>query len=126
MTATSSVRVLAVDDHPRFLDTLRELVEATPGFEWAGGLTSGPEALEAAERCAPDLVLIDVNMPGMDGIEVARNLRRADPDLPIALISADHPDEIPSATAQSEAGPVLPKELLRPAWLREFWLQHRH
>lgn len=125
MEQTRSVRVLAVDDHPHFLDTIRELVEATPGFDWAGGLTSGREALEEADRCAPDLALIDVNMPGMNGVEVARRLRRAHPDLLIALISADHPDELPKAMGQSEAGPVLPKELLRPSWLRDIWQRQR-
>ena len=55
--------VLAVDDHPRFLEAAKAVVEATPGFAWAGGASSGEEALATAARGEPDLVLVDVNMP---------------------------------------------------------------
>ncbi|HEX5762953.1 MAG TPA: response regulator transcription factor [Solirubrobacterales bacterium] len=115
--------VLAVDDHPRFLDAARAVVEATPGFSWIGGVTSGEEALARVDRGQPDLVLVDVNMPGMDGFELARALRDAHPETLVALISAQHPDELPAD--DFSAGEVLAKENLRPAWLREFWEKHR-
>src|SRR3954452_24978146 len=89
-----SVTVLAVDDHPRFLGAARAVVEATPGFSWAGGASSGSEALIAIDREEPDLVLVDVNMPEMDGFELARELRHSHPETLVALISAQHPDEL--------------------------------
>jgi len=118
------VTVLAVDDHPRFLEAARAVVEATPGFAWAGGASSGEEALESASRGAPDLVLVDVNMPVIDGFELTRRLRAAHPDTLVALISAQHPDELRRAGGADEHR-VFPKEALRPSWLRAFWREHR-
>jgi DNA-binding NarL/FixJ family response regulator len=123
--ALGSVSVLAVDDHPRFLDAVQAVVEAAPGFDWAGGVSSGEEALAAAAREEPDMMLVDVNMPGMDGYELQRQLRRSHPRTVVALISAQHPDELPRHGDASTVGEVLPKENLRPAWLGEFWRSHR-
>jgi DNA-binding NarL/FixJ family response regulator len=123
--ALGSVGVLAVDDHPRFLAAARAVVEAAPGFSWIGGVTSGEEALATVERRQPDMVLVDVNMPEMDGFELARTLRRSHPETLIALISAPYPDELPQAGENFSAGDVLAKENLRPAWLREHWAKHR-
>jgi len=123
--ALRSVTVLAVDDHPRFLEAARAVVEATPGFTWAGGAASGAEALIAAGRKEPDLVLIDVNMPEMDGFELARELRDSHPETLVALVSAQHPDELPQGGADSGARAVLAKENLRPSWLRSLWEEHR-
>lgn len=121
-----AVSVLAVDDHPRFLEAAQAVVEAAPGFRWAGGASSGAEALAAAEREEPDMVLVDVNMPGMDGFELAQRLHRSYPEALVALISAQHPDELPEAAGgDSSTGEVLAKENLRPSWLSETWQTHR-
>jgi DNA-binding NarL/FixJ family response regulator len=118
------VTVLAVDDHPRFLEAAKAVVEATPGFAWAGGASSGEEALATAAGGEPDLVLVDVNMPRMDGFELSRRLHRSHPGTLVALISAQKPDELRRAGG-SEEHPVFPKESLRPAWLRALWQEHR-
>lgn len=122
--ALGTVSVLAVDDSPRFLEAARAVVEAAPGFCWAGGASSGRDALAAVGREEPDMVLVDVNMPGMDGFELAGELHRSHPQTLVALISAQHPDELP----RSGGGPttkVLAKENLRPSWLSEIWREHR-
>ena len=116
--------MLAVDDHPPFLDVARKVVEATPGFSWAGGASSGEEALAAIDECEPDVALVDVNMPGIDGIELARRLRRGHPDVLIALISAKDPSELPAAGRRPDAASVLPKENLRSSWLQSMWRAH--
>jgi DNA-binding NarL/FixJ family response regulator len=123
--ALGSVTVLAVDDHPRFLEAARAVVEATPGFSWAGGASSGVEALAAVDRAEPDLILVDVNMPEMDGFELARELDHSHPQTLVALISAKHPDELPRGSDTSEGRTVVAKENLRPAWLRALWKKHR-
>jgi DNA-binding NarL/FixJ family response regulator len=118
------VTVLAVDDHPRFLEAARAVVEATPGFAWAGGASSGEEALASAARGEPDLMLVDVNMPAIDGFELTRRLRHSHPGTLVALISAQHPDELRRAGGSADHR-VFAKETLRPSWLREFWQEHR-
>lgn len=118
------VSVLAVDDHPRFLEAAKAVVEATPGFAWAGGASSGEEALATAAGGEPDLVLVDVNMPQMDGFELTRRLRLSHPRTLVALISAQKPDELRRAGG-SEEHPIFAKESLRPSWLRSFWQENR-
>ncbi|HEY1853173.1 MAG TPA: response regulator transcription factor [Solirubrobacterales bacterium] len=118
------VTVLAVDDHPRFLEAARAVVEATPGFAWAGGASSGEEALASAARGAPDVALVDVNMPRMDGFELTQRLHASHPRMLVALISAQHPNELRRAGGADDH-PVFAKESLRPSWLRELWREHR-
>lgn len=118
------VTVLAVDDHPRFLEAARAVVEATAGFTWVGGASSGEEALATAARGEPDLVLVDVNMPVMDGFELTRRLRDSHPEMLVALISAQRPDELRRAGGSADH-PVFAKEALRPSWLRALWQEHR-
>jgi len=83
------VAVLVVDDQPVFLRAARELIAATPGFDTIGEAMSGNAALEMASRLRPDVVLLDVRMPGMDGIETARRLADLVPDAFVVLISLE-------------------------------------
>ena len=83
------VGVVTVDDQAPFRSVAREVIDATDGFELLGEAESGEEALALAERLAPDLVVVDVRMPGMDGFETARRLSAANPATTILLVSTD-------------------------------------
>lgn len=71
----TALRALLVDDEPLARDRLRSLLEQEPGIEIAGECASGAEALALIRREAPDVVFLDVEMPGMDGFEVLRRLQ---------------------------------------------------
>jgi two-component system, NarL family, invasion response regulator UvrY len=115
------VGVLAVDDQRIFLDVARDVVAATPGFHWVGGATSGEEALDAVSELAPELVLLDVRMPGMDGIETAQRIRERHPDVVVVLISVDESPAIES----SGAAALVRKREFGPAMLRRLWRTYR-
>jgi DNA-binding NarL/FixJ family response regulator len=118
--AAQSVTVLAVDDQPIFLRTARSLIAATPGFEQVGEAVSGEEAIELAELLHPDLVLVDVRMPGMDGIETARRLTSRDPHPVVVLISLE---EMPEAGDAADTGVAacMRKQELSTRTLQELW-----
>jgi DNA-binding NarL/FixJ family response regulator len=116
------IGVLTVDDHDAFRRAASEVVEATTGFELLAEARSGDEALAVADRVVPDLVLVDVRMPGMDGFETARRLRAAHPSAVVVLISTEN-----VATSESRscgAAAFLPKSAFRPAALLELWAEH--
>jgi DNA-binding NarL/FixJ family response regulator len=78
-------RVLLADDHPMMLEGLKRLL--SPDFEVVGAVTDGHALLEAAEVLRPDLMVVDVSMPGIDGIEATRRLRRLVPEARVLILS---------------------------------------
>ena len=81
-----SVRVLVCDDHPLARMTYRLLLTANAGFEVAGEAPDGEQAVDLARRLRPDVVLMDIRMPRLDGVEATRHITRAGPDAPRVLI----------------------------------------
>ena len=118
------VQVLTVDDQAVFREAARALIASTPGFVLAGEACSGAEALCAADRLHPDMVLLDVRMPGLDGIETARILTAKSSDTVVVLVSAHDTEEVRSLAEQCGAVALVVKERLRPALLRELWMSH--
>jgi two-component system, NarL family, invasion response regulator UvrY len=114
------VTVLAVDDQPVFLRAANALIAAAPGFEQVGEACTGPEALEKAAALRPDLVLLDVRMPGMDGIETARRLADVATGTVVVLISLE---AVPDLPAPSVAAHVR-KQDLSVGTLQEIWAVH--
>ena len=118
-------RVLAVDDDVSFLGVLRALVRATDHLAVAGEAASGEAAVASARDLGPDVVLMDVGMPGMGGIRAAERIQAAGPSIFIIMVSTMHPDDIPLRAGEGVAGAVLWKSTLAPRDLDELWLGHR-
>jgi DNA-binding NarL/FixJ family response regulator len=117
------VRVVTVDDQAVFRRAAEMVIDASPGFELAGEASSGTEAVAVVERLRPDLVLLDVRMPGMDGVETARRLTACRPEVVVVLITVQEPREALGAPGCG-AVTVIPKRHFRPALLRELWSRH--
>jgi two-component system, NarL family, invasion response regulator UvrY len=118
------VTVLAVDDQPIFLRAAQQLIADTPGFEHVGEATSGPDALELAAAVHPDLVLLDVRMPGMDGIETARRIVELDSHAVVVLVSLEETPDVPASLATVGAAVHLRKQDLSTSALQEIWAAH--
>ena len=84
---TDPIRVLIADDHPVVRDGLRGYLEKCPGIEVVGEAGSGVEAVESVRRRTPDVVLLDLSMPGMNGLEAARQIRYAASEARIVILT---------------------------------------
>jgi DNA-binding NarL/FixJ family response regulator len=120
LAASGTVGVLVVDDQLVFRRAAREVIDATPGFDLIGEAGSGTDGLMELERLHPDLVLLDVRMPDMDGIEVAGRMRAAEPPPVVVLISVEEPRDVPAARSCG-AATFVRKQDFGPALLRRIW-----
>ena len=118
------VRVLTVDDQVVFRNAACEVITATPGFESVGAFESGEEAMAAVERLRPELVLLDVRMPGCGGIEAARRITAAHPEVVVVLISIEDSEEFADDAHASGAAALVRKQDFGPALLRRIWEAH--
>ncbi len=120
------VRVLTVDDQPLFRDAARAVVAATPGFVSLAEVPSGEDALALFDELQPDFVLVDVNLPGIDGLETSRRLSAATHPPVVLLISAEEHPGLHDSARDYGAVAFLSKEELRPGVLRAVWDRHGH
>ena len=81
------IRVLIADDHPFFRDGLRVLLEATADTAVAGEAATGDEVIALAERLQPDVILMDLKMPGPNGIEATRRILAASPHIAVLVVT---------------------------------------
>jgi DNA-binding NarL/FixJ family response regulator len=87
------IRILLADDHPVVRDGLAAMLATQPDFEVVGEAGTGAEALAEAARLRPDVVLMDLQMPELDGIEAIRRLRATDPSVQVVVLTAFDTDE---------------------------------
>jgi DNA-binding NarL/FixJ family response regulator len=106
------VRVLLADDHEEFLAVEVQLLQLEPEFEVVRTARDGQEALEQAARLSPDVLILDMSMSKMDGIETARRLRAAGSRLKIVFLSAHgDPDYVRAGLAAGATGYVVKSRL---------------
>uniref|UniRef100_Q47DK2 Two component transcriptional regulator, LuxR family n=1 Tax=Dechloromonas aromatica (strain RCB) TaxID=159087 RepID=Q47DK2_DECAR len=101
-------RIILADDQLLIRAGIRAIVETLPGFQIEAECTDGYEAISAIQRLQPDVVLLDIAMPGPSGIEVARTIRQFDPNTKILVLSSvDRPEIIEQALAAGVNGYLL-------------------
>jgi DNA-binding NarL/FixJ family response regulator len=119
-----NVGVLVVDDNERFRFTLAAVVALADGFELVGEASSGVEATRAVGTLAPDLVVMDIVMPGMDGITAARSIL-SDEHAPLIVLTSVSDDALGGAARELGNRVVcVRKQELLPAHLHALWQRH--
>ena len=105
------LRVLLVDDHKLMRDGLRTLLEMEPGITVVGEAADGAAAVTAFEKLLPDVVLMDIRMPMMDGVEATRRIRGRSPDAKILMLTTFDEDELVFEAVRAGARGYLLKDL---------------
>lgn len=113
--AVPAVSVLIVDDQVPFRRAARMVMAATPGFVVVGEAVTGEEAVEQFEALDPGLVLMDINLPGISGIEATRRITGSHPDAVVLLLSTYRADDLPKEAATCGAVGYVNKEQFEPA-----------
>ena len=101
------IRVLIVDDHPVFRFGLRSLIASIPELEVIGEATSGDAAIKEAANVEPDVILMDINMPGLNGIEATRQILGTQPQIGILVITMFDDDSVFDAMQAGARGYLL-------------------
>jgi len=115
------VRVLVVDDQAPFRVAAKAVVRATAGFETVAEAKSGEEAVEQVEEASPDLVLMDINMEGIGGIEATRRITEAHREVRVVLLSTYDAEDLPDDARHCGAAAYVHKEQFGPDILERVW-----
>jgi two-component system invasion response regulator UvrY len=118
---TMTVSVLIVDDQMPFRAVARTVIGLTDGFDVVAEAESGEDAIAQTDVHGPDLVLMDINLPGINGIEATRRIRAAHPDIAVILLSTYSEADLPADAHEVGALAYVHKEDFGPAVVRELW-----
>jgi len=118
--------VLVVDDSVPCRRAAAAVVRVSDGFELSGTARSGAEAVRLAEALEPDLVLLDVRMPEMSGVDAAQLILERRPETVVVLVSAWAEETASGRAARCGAAASLSKHDLKPLVLGELWARHGH
>lgn len=121
----SIAAVLVVDDSPDARSAIADVLSASSYCRLVGEADSGEEAVRLVDELLPDLVLLDIMMPGIGGIEAARQITERRPRTVVVLVSAYPEAQLPSSARSSGAVEILAKEQLSPAEVDELWVALR-
>jgi DNA-binding NarL/FixJ family response regulator len=104
-----TIHVLVVDDHPMFRNGLSVLLNSLANIEWLGDASTGEEAVALALRLQPDVILMDIQLPGINGIDAARQILRDSPHIGILVLTMYEDDDLVFAAMQAGARGYLLK-----------------
>jgi two-component system, NarL family, invasion response regulator UvrY len=122
---TDEVDVMIVDDQAPFRAAARTVVSLADGFGVAGEAETGEDAVTRAGELAPGLVLMDINLPGINGIEATRRITEDRPGTVVVLMSTYTAEDLPADAMNCGAAAYVHKEDLFPDVLRRVWDEHR-
>jgi two-component system nitrate/nitrite response regulator NarL len=110
--------IIAIDDHPLFRKGVADLLEMDDSMELVGEASNGPDGLRLAARLRPELILLDINMKGMNGIETLQAIKREDPDARVVMLTvSDNEEDVIAALRLGADGYLLkdmePEEILQ-------------
>ncbi len=105
-----SIRIILADDHKIMRDGLRSLLEKQPGMEVVGEAVNGREALQLAQRSKPDVVIMDINMPVLGGVEATRQITGGLPEVKVIALSVHSEISVVVSILQAGASGFLPKD----------------
>jgi DNA-binding NarL/FixJ family response regulator len=117
--------VLAVDDQAFFRTVLRQLVSATSSLVIVGEADSGERAVELVRELQPDLVLMDVRMPGLGGIAATRRIKELRSETVVVLLSTTRPEDLRPEAEECSADEIVWKSDLGPTLLDDIWRRRR-
>jgi DNA-binding NarL/FixJ family response regulator len=112
------IRVLIADDHPLFRDGIHGLLDSVPDTEVVGEATSGEEAIALAENLQPDVILMDIKMPGINGLQATREILNISPHICILIVSMLEDDDSVFAAMRAGARGYVPKGANQAEMLR--------
>lgn len=121
MDTQQPVRVLIVDDQAPFRMAARMVVDATDGFDVVGEAETGEDSVTMAGDLQPDLVLMDVNLPGIDGLDATRQILSGSDTVVVLLLSTYEEDEYAPKAAECGAASYIPKAAFGPDRLEDAW-----
>ncbi len=118
MKSDAPQSILIVDDHPLFRKGVIQLIQADPAFHFAGEAASGKEGIQLAGKLHPDMILLDLNMKDMNGVEVLKIIKDSDLDSRVIMLTvSDHAEDLMAALQAGADGYLLkdmePEDLMR-------------
>lgn len=118
--------VLIVDDQAPFRSVARMVVTMTPGFNVIGEAETGETAVATAARSMPDVILMDINLPGISGIEATKQILGTRPGTVVILLSTYRAEDLPGDARNCGAARYVHKEDLEPSVLVDAWEARQH
>jgi DNA-binding NarL/FixJ family response regulator len=107
------IRVMLADDQPLIREGLAIILNTQPDIQVVGQASDGREAIELAQRTKPDVILMDIKMPHLDGIEATRQINKTQPDIPIIILTTFSEDELVFEGIRAGASGYLLKDITR-------------